>query len=73
MLAREIAGLPGKSRIVQLDASRDSDTISVLFLATTTNREVFGRLRGVSPERFEHAKVDQLREALIGALSGDDD
>ena len=47
-------------------ASREGYTIGVLFLATTTNREVFGRLRGITPKGFEHATVDQLREGLIG-------
>ena len=54
-------------------ASREHYTIGVLFLAKTTNREVFGRLRGIPPERFDHAPVDQLREALIAALSAADD
>ncbi len=45
----------------------------VLFVAQTTNRVAFGRLRGIPPERFDHAMTDQLREALIAALSGDDD
>jgi hypothetical protein len=53
-------------------ASREGYTIGVLFLAKTTNREGFGRLRGIPPEHFDHATVDQLREALIAALSGDD-
>ena len=53
-------------------ASREGYTIGVLFLAKTTNREVFGRLHGIAPERFDYATEDQLREALIGALSGDD-
>ena len=44
-------------------------TIGVLFVAKTTDREAFGRLRGIPPERFDHAPVDQLREALIAALS----
>jgi hypothetical protein len=48
-------------------------TIGVLFVAKTTDREAFGRLRGIPPERFDHAPVDQLREALIAALSADDD
>jgi hypothetical protein len=42
-------------------------------VAKTTNREAFGRLRGIPPERFDHAPVDQLREALIAALSAADD
>ena len=54
-------------------ANREHYTIGVLFLAKTTNREAFGRLRGIPPERFDHAPVDQLREALIAALSVDDD
>jgi len=48
-------------------------SIGVLFVAKTTDREAFGRLRGIPPERFDHAPVDQLREALIAALSADDD
>ena len=48
-------------------------SIGVLFVAKTTNREAFGRLRGIPPERFDHAPMDQLREALIAALSADDD
>ena len=52
--------------------SREGYTIGVLFLARTTKRELFGRLRGVPPERFDYATVDQLREALVGALSSDD-
>ena len=48
-------------------------TIGVLFVATTTNREAYGRLHGLPPERFDYASVDQLRQALIAALSGDDD
>jgi hypothetical protein len=52
---------------------REGYTVGVLFLARTTNREAFGRLRGIPPERFDYATVDQLRETLIGALSGDDD
>lgn len=52
---------------------REGYTIGVLFVAKTTNREAFGRLRGIPPERFDHAPVDQLREALIAALSVDDD
>jgi hypothetical protein len=30
-------------------------------------------LRGVPPEHFDTATADQLREALIAALSGDED
>jgi hypothetical protein len=45
----------------------------VLFLVKTTNREVFGRLRGIAPERFDRATSDQLRDALIATLSGADD
>jgi hypothetical protein len=45
----------------------------VLFLAKITDGEAFGRLRGIPPERFDQATTDQLREALIAALSGDDD
>ena len=52
---------------------REDSTIGVLFVAKTTNREAFGRLRGIPPERFDHAPVDQLREALIAALSAADD
>ena len=48
-------------------------SIGVLFLARTTDRGVFGRLRGVPPERFDTATASQLREALIAALSGDED
>ena len=54
-------------------ASRVGYTIGVLVLAKTTNREAFGRLRGVPPERVDHATVYQLRQALIAALSGHDD
>ena len=54
-------------------ACREDYTIGVLFLAKTISREAFGRLRGVPPERFDHATVDQLREALIAALAADDD
>jgi hypothetical protein len=52
---------------------REGYTIGVLFLAKTTNREAFGRLRGVPPEEFDRVTTDQLREALIAALSGHDD
>ena len=48
-------------------------SIGVLFVAKTKDREVFGRLRGVPPARFDTATADQLREALIAALSGDED
>ena len=47
--------------------------IGVLFVAETTGREVFGRLRGIPSDHFEQATGDQLRMALIAALSGDDD
>jgi hypothetical protein len=53
--------------------SREGYTIGVLFLAKTTNREVFGRLLGIAPERFDRATSDQLRAALIAAFAGDDD
>lgn len=53
--------------------SREGYTIGVLFVAEATNREAYGRLYGVPPERFDYASVDQLRQALIAALSGDDD
>ena len=52
---------------------REEYSIGVLFLAKTTDRGVFGRLRGVPPEHFDTATADQLREALIAALSGDED
>jgi hypothetical protein len=48
-------------------------TIGALSLAKSTNREAFGRLRGIPPERFDRATADQLREALVAALSGDDE
>ena len=54
-------------------ASREDYTIGVLFVATTTNREAYGRLHGLPPERFDYASVDQLQQALIASLSGDDD
>ena len=52
---------------------REDSTIGVLFVAKTTNREAFGRLCGIPPEHFDQATTDQLRAALIAALSGDDD
>ena len=52
---------------------REGYTIGVLFVATATNREAYGRLHGVPPERFDYATVDQLRQSLIAALSGHDD
>ena len=52
--------------------SREGYTIGVLFVATTTNREAYGRLHGLPPERFDYASVDELRQALVAALSGDD-
>jgi hypothetical protein len=48
-------------------------SIGVLFLAKTTDRGVFGRLRGVPPEHFDTAPASQLRQALIAALCGDED
>jgi hypothetical protein len=53
-------------------ANREHYTIGVLFLAKTTNREAFGRLCGIPPEHFDQATTDQLRAALVAALSGDD-
>ena len=53
--------------------SREGYTIGVLFVAEATNREAYGRLHGVPPERFDYATVDQLRQALIAALSGHHD
>jgi hypothetical protein len=47
--------------------------LGLLFEAQKTEREVFGRLRGIPPEQFGQATADQLRLALIAALSGDDD
>jgi hypothetical protein len=52
---------------------REGYTIGVLFLAKTSDREAFGRLRGIPPERFDHATAEQLRESLIGAVSDEDD
>ena len=34
---------------------REDYTIGVLFVAKTTNREAFGRLRGIPPEHFDQA------------------
>ena len=48
-------------------------SIGVLFVAKTTNREAFGRLRGIPPDRFNQATAEQLHAALVAALSGDDD
>jgi len=53
--------------------SREDYTIGVLFVAKTTDREAFGRLRGIPPERFNQATAEQLHAALVAALSGDDD
>jgi hypothetical protein len=55
------------------DASRAEYSIGVLFFARATDREAFGRLRGIPPEKFDHATADQLRAALVAALSGDED
>jgi len=55
------------------DTSRQEYSIGVLFFAKATDREAFGRLRGIPPERFDHATADQLRAALVTALSGDED
>ena len=52
---------------------REVYTIGVLFLAKTSDREAFGRLRGIPPERFDQATTDELRAALIAGLSGDDE
>ena len=35
---------------------REDYTIGVLFLAKTTNREAFGRLRGIPPEHFDQPR-----------------
>jgi hypothetical protein len=48
-------------------------SIGVLFVAKTTDREAFGRLRGIPREHFDQATAEQLEAALIAALSGDDD
>ena len=53
-------------------ACREGYTIGVLFVAKTTNREAVGRLCGIPPEHFDQATTDQLRAALVAALSGDD-
>jgi len=53
--------------------SREGYTIGVLFVAEATNREAYGRLHGLPPERFDYATEDHLRQALISALSVHDD
>ena len=55
------------------DASRAEYSIGVLFFGKATDREAFGRLRGIPPEKFDRATADQLRAALVAALSGDED
>jgi hypothetical protein len=47
--------------------------IGVLFLAKKTAREAVGQLRGIPPDRFDQTTVDELRAALIAALSDDDE
>ena len=53
--------------------SREDYTIGVLFVAKTTDREAFGRLRGIPPEHFDQATAEQLQAALIAALYGEDE
>ena len=50
----------------------DGYSLGVLFVGQTTRREAFGRMRGVPLEGFNQATPDQLREALIAALWGDE-
>jgi hypothetical protein len=50
----------------------DGYTLGALFVGQTTGRAAFGRMRGIPLEEFEQARPDQLREALIAALSGDE-
>ena len=47
----------------------DGYSLGVLFVGQTTRREAFGRMRNVPLEDFNVATPDQLRLALISALS----
>ena len=50
----------------------DGYTLGVLFVGQTTGRAAFGRMLGIRLDDFDRAKPDQLRQALIAALSDDE-